>query len=377
MVLSRRRSVELSRCGHLEAAQNVQLVSAGCRSAYGQIRDAVWSEAALSAREFIRGGPASLSRPARSLKPLSPGVGQTVDTCRVASAGHKGGQDQMDRRGPDGYERRRPGRQSAAPRCGELVMASATWPASSYSGPLTVCAIDLGASGGLAAYHEHYDAAGSGVTQLSRTAYTADGVRRSLVENLKRALNQGTVALGLEGPCWGMTTSMLGPYVRRDFENNQSAWYGRSGGPAAVKAVTLLQALLAQLGTAVQVITYGRSSSLGHRHVLWVWEAFVFGQAKSVVTQPALLSEGSWTFEERARTSKRSASSASGDIRDAFSAVRFGFANNPLAIGPRTNRVTVPLIGPVVAATGCFAAGEPDRCLVVEPDSRNGRLHWP
>lgn len=282
--------------------------------------------------------------------------------------------------------------------------AESRWPRqrrpNGYRSCLTVGAVDLGASDTLAGYLECYMAPGS-PRRGSATAYTAAGVRRCFVDDLASALGRGTVALGLEGPCWGEASGPLGPLVPRWFEEGSpSAWYDRAGGPAALKAAAHLAGLLAQLGGVVSEITYGNSPNLGRPGVLWVWEAYVTGSAKGVAGYPT---GETWSYVDARKTSSRkSQDMRSPDIRDAFLAVRHGFANDPArprhcglarltsAVGSANGLArpcrchgrrgaVVPIIGHVVAASGTRRSRRVDqhRCAVVAPGKNRGLLLWP
>lgn len=280
------------------------------------------------------------------------------------------------------------------------VAAGATggsWPclgSHGNAGPLTVVCIDLGSNQGLAAFRESYS--GPGAPTESATAYTADGVRRQLAVDLAADLENGTVALGLEGPCWGHADSPMGPYSKRPFETDTSAWPGRNGGPAALKAATVLggvlEALL-QLRRQLQV-TFGLAGApviIGQPDTLWVWEAYVTGPYKGNTKLPRAGCEH-WRREGTNRATMVDASNVSGHIADAFSAVRYGFANRPTPTNPEregpnntyldVRPTVVPIIGPVLANANFAQAGSRsprwnEPCLVVAPHQPGGYLMWP
>jgi hypothetical protein len=83
---------------------------------------------------------------------------------------------------------------------------SGPWTADS----LLVACLDLGSNKALAAFAERF---GPGFMPIaeSANAYTGAGVRRHLVTHLSEALKKEPVALGLEGPLWGLSSGALGP----------------------------------------------------------------------------------------------------------------------------------------------------------------------
>jgi hypothetical protein len=267
------------------------------------------------------------------------------------------------------------------PEAAALKYRTMFWPATRYAGPLTVCAIDLGAGDGLAAFSEHYPAPGKPPTHNTSRAYTPHGVRAQLAGDLIAALKRGTVALGLEGPCWGEADGPLGPLRPRWFEKGTpSSWYGRSGGPAALKAAVLLAGLLAHIGAHVSRVTYGISPRVGASGVLLLWEAFVAGEAKTVADFPE---DECWdvatgTCRQRAPATRAVTGAARDDVCDAFRAVRYGYANmpqrNPLALaGPHL----IGIIDPVIAATRLPRDRPGRRVPVIMPALPTGTRLWP
>jgi hypothetical protein len=241
------------------------------------------------------------------------------------------------------------------------------WPGSWYGGCLNVCAVDLGASSGLAAYLEHWDHPGGIVA--GQTSYSAFGIRSSLVADLDGLLATGSVALGLEGPCWGAAAEPLGPLEKRWFESPTSAWYDRSGGPAALKAAILGSALVARL-TNLKEITDGTSTSLGDPGVLWLWEAYVFGDDAKAAGDKLPIGE-TWCMVDdtrRRHLTLSSRSRLSQDRRDAFAAVRYGFAADPNPLTGKPPPTVVPIVVPAIAAaTGAKTPNPSATFLVVEP----------
>lgn len=249
-----------------------------------------------------------------------------------------------------------------------------SWPGlapNGYSGKLVVAALDLSTNTGLAAFRQHYDHPGksSANDQYGKT-YAAGDVRSDLVNDLRKDLEDGTVALGLEGPCWGAAKGPLGPLVGRPFEGNQSySWVGGSGGPAAVKGMALLHGLLNQLGKkTVQNVTYGvagPTACIGQAHTLWLWEAYVAGNYKpSLKTVPLHLPRRNQ------------------DIADAYAAVAWGFASKPQRISPQTApTVVVPITGQVLVGAGLTKPGDTwwkEPCLVIAPNpNRSAQQLWP
>jgi hypothetical protein len=75
------------------------------------------------------------------------------------------------------------------------------------SPPLTVVCIDLGVEEALAAYSERFQPRGGYSYTLvagSERGYDARAVRTRLIEDLAGWLGSGSVALGPEGPLWGL-----------------------------------------------------------------------------------------------------------------------------------------------------------------------------
>ena len=250
--------------------------------------------------------------------------------------------------------------------------AGRTWPGSCYAGTLTVCAVDLGATDGLAAYLELWDSPCG--TPTGQTSYNAPGVRGArgvpgLAADLDGLLATGSVALGLEGPCWGAADEPLGPLRKRWFETRESAWYDRSGGPAALKAAIVCGALVAGL-THLQEISYGTSPSLGRPGVLWVWEAYVFGESAKAAGN-ALPKCESWCMAEGARRRSRTitpSSRLSRDRKDAFAAVRHGFAAASVVETGDPPRTVVPVVTRAIAAATHAEISDPlAPLLVIEP----------
>jgi len=247
--------------------------------------------------------------------------------------------------------------------------ARGAWPGSWYAGPLSVCAVDLGATGGLAAYLEFWDRPGG--TPTGQTSYNAPGVRGNpgLVADLDGLLAIGSVALGLEGPCWGAAAGPLGPLQKRWFETATSAWYDRSGGPAALKAAIVGGALVAGL-TNLQEISYGTSRSLGRPGVLWLWEAYVFGQSAKAAGGKLPVGE-TWCMVDttgRRRRQLTASSPLSKDRRDGFAAVRYGFAAAPVVTTGTPTRTVVPVVATAIAAATVAKTNDPlAPFLVVKP----------
>lgn len=251
-----------------------------------------------------------------------------------------------------------------------------SWPGlapNGYSGKLVVAALDLSANKGLAAFRQHYDRPGKpSANDQFGEKYAAGDVRGDLVNDLRKDLEDGTVALGLEGPCWGAAKGPLGPLVGRPFEGDKSySWVGGSGGPAAVKGMALLHGLLNELGTTVQNVTYGvagPTACIGQAHTLWLWEAYVAGNYK-----PSLNS-----VPQHLRGSQ--------DIADAYAAVAWGFASMPQSTPPQTAPpVFVPITGQVLVGAGLLNPTKPDDtwwkepCLVIAPKTPTApaQQFWP
>ena len=262
-----------------------------------------------------------------------------------------------------------------------------------YDGHLTVVCPYLSANQSLGAYREKYTAPRRPVGGTAE-AYNADGVRNDLPGDLVADLATGTIALGLAGPCWGHADDPLGPYRRRPFEVPTSAWYGRNGAPAALKAATLLAGICVLIGEAVTDVTYGLAGQpaiTGQPGALWLWEAYVTGDYR---TSTALLPPPAAETWHRHRAYPPivplDANSLNQGIVDVFSAVRHGFANAPTPqntqrTGPdhgyvELRRQVVPIIGPALASTSLVPSGPgwwDDPCMVIAPTAGSGHLMWP
>jgi len=252
----------------------------------------IWAEVAAPdrpvlprSRECHRGKPGAdpvLQRRATDRAPIYPGEGDRHDLL------HRRGAPVI----PPG-----PAGQVAAGATG------GSWPclgSNGYSGPLTVVCIDLSSNEDLAAFRESYS--GPGAPTGAATAYTADGVRRQLADDLDADLGNGTVALSLEGPCWGHSNDLIGPYKNRPFETNLSAWSGRNGGPAALKAATLLGGIPEEVlkRRPLLRVTFGLVGPpiTGQPDTLWIWEGYVTGPYRTSTSLPKVGCER-WQREER------------------------------------------------------------------------------
>jgi len=243
-----------------------------------------------------------------------------------------------------------------------------TWPGSAYSGPLTICAIDLGANDTLAAYLEFWNCPGG--TPTGQTVYNASGVRNNLVADLDSMLAKGSVALGLEGPCWGAAAGPLGPLDKRWFETPTSAWYDRSGGPAALKAEIFARDIVANLKN-LKEITYRTSHSLGSSGVLWLWEAYVFGDSAKAAGSALPVGETWVKVNNKGRHNMSPTANPSllnKDQRDAFAAVRHGFAANPDPSTKTSPEMVVPIVATAIATAINIKISDPEApFLVVKP----------
>lgn len=271
-----------------------------------------------------------------------------------------------------------------------------TWPGTSHADCLTVACVDLGAGKHLAAFLERYQGPGQPQPGTAR-AYDAPGVRDQLADDLVKALDTGPVALGIEGPCWGLAEAAMGPYLKREcpdgvaFETAKSYWYGRNGGPAAMKAFFTLRQLLMDMKAATPAATptYGLvGPPLGESSKVLIWEAFVTGafkppQQDKRPRRGILPQNETWYSTERGKTItpatpalNRPWGTVNEDVVDAFFAVRYGFSRRPtpLTQGSRCNaaRTVLPIAGAAIEAAGLQkvtpAGWWNQRCLVIAPD---------
>ena len=213
-------------------------------------------------------------------------------------------------------------------------------------------------------------------------AYDASGVRAYLVDDLNRALEQGALALGFEGPLWGWECAPLGPYVRRVFERPTSAWYDRNGGQAAIKALALVQDVFGLV--TPRRITYGLHGAPTEWGIgtLIVWEAYVTGAEKGVPDWPVGVQFRTTSSRRLEHASRKGVQE---NVWDAYAAVAYGFANQPLSAessevqGHAVSIADAALARLGLNATSCW---RPSETLVIAPplgggEGPCGRLLWP
>jgi hypothetical protein len=239
-----------------------------------------------------------------------------------------------------------------------------------------VCCVDLSTNKGLAAYAETFTAAGP--VEQSAADFNARGVRSDLVKMIAHRLRSGPVALGIEGPLWGLTLGPVGPYVRRPFEligKSDYSWCGGAGNIGAattLKAQLILAALMRDLvdalddGPQLEVCFAGGGTEFNWRAGSFLlWKAFVGGHYKEV---PVCLPETC-----RFRTNP--------DVLDAARAVWAGFSNHPerLTTPSELLEQVVPLAVNALLAAGVSLPPElrPGLCAVVAPGMPRGVLLWP
>lgn len=294
-----------------------------------------------------------------------------------------------------------------------------TWPGTRYSGPLTVACIDLGVDKGLAVFKATYTGPGGRRTRTNAHCYpnTKENVREDFVSSLAQDLVNGAVALGIEGPLWGKAEGPLGPYRKRQlrwhnttcprgkkpiqFEAGNAAWYGASGGPAALKAFVILRDLLpdlcrklATLGGALSV-TYGDAWEMNgpsfldpddkqpRKGCLLLWEAFVTGDPRRQQDRCGVAYKPPTTPP---LTNLPQCVSGSTHLLDAFFAVEHGYANKPKQRCPpkaQNAPTTIPIAGAAIELAG-LAQGTQHwwntPCLVIGPRPRteaSADLLWP
>jgi hypothetical protein len=242
----------------------------------------------------------------------------------------------------------------------------------------------------LAAFRQDYSAPRQPVPGTS-VAYSADGVRNHLPGDLMAALVNGTVALGLQGPCWGHADDPLGPYRPRPFEGPGRGWYAGSRGPAALKAATLLAGMAVLIRDAIAEVTYGLAGQppiTGQPGTVWLWEAYLAG-CRAGAALPADAVE-TWSWQGSQSAVDVDAHAVNDQMVDAFRTIRYGFANlatptNPQRDGRRGTyaaapRHVVPIIGPALAGVGLVRSGPgwwDEPCMVIAPSSDAGHLMWP
>lgn len=222
--------------------------------------------------------------------------------------------------------------------------------------------------------------------------YSADGVRNHLPGDLIADLATGTVALGLQGPCWGHADDPLGPYQPRPFEHPGRGWYAGSPGPAALKAATLLSGICVLIGEAICKVTYGLAGQgpiTGQPGTLWLWEAYLADGYRSPTAFHQDATER-WSWQGPRQAVTVGADAVNQGMVDAFRTIRYGFANLPtpsnLQRDGRHGSYTsvphhvVPIIGLALASVGLVESGPgwwDEPCMVIAPSSDAGHLMWP
>lgn len=264
-----------------------------------------------------------------------------------------------------------------------------TLPIAGRAGPaILVACVDLGVNTRIAAFTESYVSSGASYRFKKQggtsAAYDHKDLRNHLAPDLTAALRSGPVALGIEGPLWGHSDGRTGPYRPRPFEDGYRAWFGGSGGPAAIKAFATVLDLLELISPAVNCVTNALPVGTPipwEPGTLLLWEAFVTGEYKP--------GDGLANARDlRGRSGGKWAAGQNKDVDDAVWAVRMGFCNDPAPDLHERNgwaagvamRGRVSIAGAAVRAVQRSWIG-PDwsewDCLVIAPKEGRANLKWP